>query len=314
MLLDANAHAILRMNHSAGQVRSYQLKRHELGFFQADPLPTAAELQLYYRDRYYQNPLVATYRRRYDAEEQAAQEIPARVTDHLLRKDAPLAPRSLLDVGCGEGIFMQAMSDLGWMVKGVDYSEEGVRTHRPAMLPQLVVGDSLELLRSMQGQGAVFGFVNLGNILEHVLDPLDLLQLCGTLLAPHGVLRVVVPNDGSAFQGMLESHQLAGRTWFAPPDHLSYFDDDSLVRTLAHCGYRVARMLGDFPIELYLLNESSNYVLARERGPHAHRARIRAVNFVASRGIEAYVRWAEGLAAGGTTRSCIAFAQRVDPA
>jgi 2-polyprenyl-3-methyl-5-hydroxy-6-metoxy-1,4-benzoquinol methylase len=310
MLMAGNANALRHMSKSAGQSQTYKLRRHALGFLQADPLPTADELQQYYRDQYFQRPAVATYARRYDEEEQSAQQVPAMVADYVAGIDAPKAPRTLLDVGCGEGIFMQAMADRGWDVHGMDYSEEGVHHHRPSLLPKLQVGDSVQLLRAMQDGSARFGMVNLGNIVEHVLDPVELLLLCRGLVEPGGLLRVVVPNDGSAFQALLEREGLAGKTWFAPPDHLSYFDEASLNAILKHCGCSVVRMLGDFPIELFLLNESSNYVRDRNVGASAHRARIKAVNFVASQGVERYVRWAQGLIAGGTSRSCIAFARQ----
>ena len=61
--------------------------------------------------------------------------------------------------------------------------------------------------------------------------------------------------------------------WIHPPDHLSYFNFDSLPKILNHCNFKVEKLLGDFPIELFLLHPESNYI-DKKAGKQAHQARI----------------------------------------
>ena len=65
--------------------------------------------------------------------------------------------------------------------------------------------------------------------------------------------------------------------------------------------------MGDFPIELYLLNKNSNYIKNRDLGKDAHLARVKMSNFISARGVEAYIKWSEGLAAAEIARTCIFF-------
>lgn len=288
-----------------------QLSRHPLGFLQVSPLPSEEELEKYYRDQYFQAPTVKTYARKYSQEELVLHQVACEVADHLFMIERPGGTRSVFDIGCGEGFFLKGMKSLGWNVSGTDYSSEGIANHNPELKGEMTFGPALEVIEQFRKSRRTFGLVNLGNILEHVLDPLQLLESVRPLLRADGLLRVVVPNDSSSFQSMLETLGCAGRPWIHPPDHLSYFNFDCLPAVLASTGFETIRMLGDFPIELYLLNKHSNYDADKSRGPEAHLARVRTVHNVRSRGVENYVRWAEGLAAGATSRSCIAFAKPV---
>jgi hypothetical protein len=87
---------------------------------------------------------------------------------------------------------------------------------------------------------------------------------------------VTVPNDGSMLQeNLYESGDIPDRFWIALPDHLAYFSADSLAATADRTGWRCLEMIGDFPVDLFLLHEGSNYIRDRSKGPAAHQARVR---------------------------------------
>ena len=48
-----------------------------------------------------------------------------------------------------------------------------------------------------------FDLIWLGNVLEHVLDPVDLLLKLRRLVTPLSIVIVTVPNDGNEYQEML---------------------------------------------------------------------------------------------------------------
>jgi SAM-dependent methyltransferase len=285
----------------------YTLKKNSLGFYQVDPMPDEEELQAYYSEKYYQAPVVKTYALNYTEEERKLSQIAPEVADFIFNNESPLKERSLYDIGCGEGFFMDGLHKLGWEVAGTDYSEEGIKNQNPHLYPKVTYKPALDDIQERLSADQKFSLVNLGNILEHVIDPVGFLGEIKNLIHKDGLVRIVVPNDNSEFQELLTNLNFANREWFHPPDHLSYFNFESLKVVLDHTGFNTIRTLGDFPIEMFLLNESSNYYKHKSTGPNAHYSRVIISNYIRERGITAYVKWAETLADIRLSRSCIFY-------
>lgn len=290
--------------------QKYKLKKHKLGFYQICPLPKQQELEQYYRDKYFQKPTVSTYSRTYSRSELLYNKIACEVTDFIALKLGLKGQKTVLDVGCGEGFFLKGLKDLKWKVLGTDLSCEGVKTQNFSIINKIRFGPAEKILGQLRQQKVQFSLVNLGNILEHVINPILLLKDIFPLLQANGILRVVVPNDASGFQAMLKKEKRSQGSWIHPPDHLSYFNFRSLKKVLSSCNYTPVFELGDFPIELFLLNKHSNYENQKKTGTEAHYARVKTSLYVRSRGLENYIKWASGLASGDTTRSCILFAKK----
>lgn len=288
----------------------YKLKKHKLGFYQIYPLPNQKDLEKYYREKYYQKPEVATYSRSYSGPELLLGKTACEVTNFIVSKMGIRGPKTVFDIGCGEGFFLQGLKKLNWKISGTDFSCEGVRLHNPNILKKIQFGPAEIILRQLKRRKKKFSLINLGNILEHVINPILLLKEVFPLLEKGGILRVVVPNDKSGFQALLKKEKRSNESWIHPPDHLSYFNFETLCSVLTYCKFKPIYKLGDFPIEFFLLNKYSNYENRKKYGSEAHFARVKTVNYVRSRGIINYIQWASGLAAGGTSRSCIVFAKK----
>jgi len=72
-----------------------------------------------------------------------------------------------------------------------------------------------------------FDAINLKCVLEHVPNPMEILEICKSLLKDSGMICVEVPNDFNILQ--LQVHKLdKPQYWIAIPDHINYFDFDSL--------------------------------------------------------------------------------------
>jgi 2-polyprenyl-3-methyl-5-hydroxy-6-metoxy-1,4-benzoquinol methylase len=287
-----------------------RLVRHPLGFLQIADIPSADELKAFYEERYYQTGQ-GSYRASYDSEE-------LRYLDHVIERKAHAVTQvrgdglgTMLDVGCGEGFALAWFARQGWTVEGLDHSSAGVTAMNPEMAPRVDFGDVFVLLDERIREGRSYDLVWMTNVLEHVVDPVALLRQLGDLVAPGGVLMITVPNDSSAFQEMLlERGHIPERFWVAPPDHLNYFNRDSLEATVAATGWHCRDISADFPIDLFLLHEGSNYVRDRDKGLAAHRARIQMELLLALRPVDEVNDYCRAMARVGLGRTLTAVLAR----
>jgi len=284
-----------------------RLRRHALGFLQVRDIPSPSELTEYYARQYYQQEK-SNYRRSYPPEELDWIQI------KLAQKHAAISELignktgSLLDVGCGEGFAMAYFLQQGWTVSGIDHSDHGLAQINPALLPFLRTGDVFHFLNNAIASSEQYDLVWLSNVLEHVTDPVELLQSLKELVTPGGVLVVTVPNDGTLLQEYLyESAQISERFWIAIPDHISYFNSDSLRSVAESCGWSCTRIIADFPIDWFLSHPGSNYVSNREMGAAAHKARIMLDRLMAHSAPEAVNRFYESMATLGLGRQITAY-------
>lgn len=283
------------------------VRRHPLGFLEIAEKPSADALRSYYAERYFQSNQ-GNYRSAYGPDERAYIETKvaqrARIVDELRGGHVG----SMLDVGCGEGFAMAQFQRGGWVVTGLDYSRAGVAAMNPQCLPALVTGDVETLLQQARDTGQTFDLIWLSNVLEHVRDPVGLMNQMHGLLSDGGVLVIVVPNDFSAVQRQLLARgHVTAEFWVAPPDHLSYFDATTLCSLGAATNYRCQRVIADFPIDWFLYHPGSNYVADRLAGPPAHRARIDLENLIANKPIEQVNTFYEAMASLGLGRQITAF-------
>lgn len=138
--------------------------------------------------------------------------------------------RGLLDVGCGDGSFLEALGARPAL--GLDWSVAAVRAVAARGFPAL----RGELLAAPLAPRSL-SVVTMFHYLEHVTGAGQHLSAARRLLGPGGRLVVQVPN-AAAWQ----CHLLRGR-WggYDPPRHLVNYDTLTLRRTLERHGFRVRR-------------------------------------------------------------------------
>ena len=283
------------------------LKIHDLGFLQIDPLPTPAELTEYYEKLYYQDSKSSTFQPSYSNEElQYINNKIAQKANFLLNKT--ISSGRLLDVGCGEGFVLAFFKKLGWSVEGIDFSDFGITTYNHDLLKYFIKGDIYKILKEKTVKNEKFELIWLGNVLEHVLDPIELLVQLKMLLSNKGMLVISVPNDGSKYQEFLLNGGMVSRKWWvAYPDHLSYFNYESLLRVTDFAGFESQDLIGDFPIDFFLLHPKSNYVNDASKGKDAHKARVLFENFLGQKPLDEINAFYSQLAKIGLGRDLTIF-------
>ena len=287
-----------------------RLRRHALGYVEVVDKPSPAELRAYYAERYYQSNQ-GNYRVAYGPQERRYIEAKVNQKAHIVRKLRGDAAGSLLDVGCGEGFAMSFFRRDGWRVEGLDYSSAGLIAMNPECADALTTGDVTSLLQERITGAREYDVIWLNNVLEHVVDPPELMTQLHRLLADGGVVVVTVPNDFSRYQQhLLETAQVDAPFWVALPDHLAYFTADSLTAIGEATGYNCRHLVADFPIDWFLLHPGSNYARDRSRGPAAHEARIQLENLLAERPVDDVNGLFEAMAKVGLGRQITAFFTR----
>src|SRR5262245_38693340 len=86
-------------------------------------------------------------------------------------------PGTALEVGCGNGFMLDVLRQQGWQVLGTERTEESASYARSVLGLQVITG-GLEALP----KGLRFDLIILFQVLEHIADPLALLEQCARLL------------------------------------------------------------------------------------------------------------------------------------
>lgn len=213
-----------------------------------------------------------------------------------------MANPRLLDVGCGTGHFADFLGRVvGCEIIGIEPSLEAAKHAASAGVR---VYSSIKTCREHE---EVFQAATLLNVLEHVNDPVSFLKQIHSLLTENALLLVMVPNDFSILQEAVRARLGKEPWWIAIPDHVNYFDFDSLSHVLGHAGYRVLDRTTSFPMEFFLAF-GDDYIIDPELGAAYHEKRVRfelTLPTELRRGL--YKRFAEL----GIGRHCIVVAQRV---
>lgn len=138
--------------------------------------------------------------------------------------------KSIVDLGCGNGVFLALLKqDIPEMqILGVDSNEDALTFANALGVPtrQMVVSEFLKSdIRA--------DVIALWGVLEHVKEPLGLLEKLKGNLNPNGTLIVCVPNVLSFVVQVL-----GPRCFTFCPQHLWYFSIQTLKRTFEMAGYR----------------------------------------------------------------------------
>lgn len=136
-----------------------------------------------------------------------------------------------LDVGCGLGTMVAAMSHLGMKAEGVEPSSVAAKKSRAAGLK--IFSGSLEQAKFPSG---TFDAITMLHVLEHTPNPIETLRECRRVLKPDGELIVSVPNYDSLVRALVRS------SWngFSQPHHLHHFRVGSIRAAADRAGLCIA--------------------------------------------------------------------------
>lgn len=158
------------------------------------------------------------------------------------------APKSrVLDLGCAAGDLGEALSNLDFIVTGVesDPAAIAVARGRLANVIQTDLSDS-SWVKVVQEHSPREGFdaLCLGDVLEHLPNPQQTLREAVSLLAPDGIVVISIPNVA---HGALRLALLQGRWNYTSEGlldatHLHFFTRSSAIDLVHRCGLGVLEL------------------------------------------------------------------------
>lgn len=156
------------------------------------PAPSRAHL----RERYEEEHRSGKWKRLMEHADGGEIERRARVISRLARRSSG---GMLLDVGFGDGRFLDAACRLGWKTMGTEVALSAAS--RAARRHRRIVGD-LETLR----QGPIFDVITFFDVLEHLREPADVVRQACARLREDGLIVITMPNVRGTASLLAASH------------------------------------------------------------------------------------------------------------
>ena len=133
---------------------------------------------------------------------------------------------NVLDVGCSTGGFLYQLNRRfpgGYTLLGADASGPAL-AHAASRGVPVIHGSFPDL----DFAGKQFDAVTFWAVFEHLLEPKVFLEKAASVLKPHGLCLVLVPNGQS-----LAARLLGARYRYIYPQHLNYFTRSTLTRLVS---------------------------------------------------------------------------------
>lgn len=150
-----------------------------------------------------------------------------RIHEKLSQEGREPKQTTILDVGSGLCVFLAVMMEVGYRGACVDPDPISAEHAKKIGVSEVFQGSVADVEGSFQA-------LTLNKVLEHVVDPLTMLQDAVSLLEPGGLCYVELP-DG---EGALKDHAMVDREEFYIEHHYA-FDKESTRLLMTKAGLRV---------------------------------------------------------------------------
>jgi len=131
----------------------------------------------------------------------------------------------VLDVGCGGGQSLALFKRLSWETHGTDASSHACDAARQAGVDHVYCGH----LDQLPIPDNYFDLVVIANVIEHVPNPMVVLQRIGAALKPGGTVLMIFPNSSGFSAGLFGPYRFN----IDVPRHLWQFNHASLKTLIA---------------------------------------------------------------------------------
>jgi len=136
---------------------------------------------------------------------------------------------TLFEIGVGASECLLAAREIGYETFGIDVIERHVEDAKNLYGLNAETADFNEYQSGKQ-----WDVIIMGDVLEHVNDPVRAIEKAAGLLGPKGALWISTPNFESAVSAVIKHDDVMRKQQY----HLNYFSRESLYATLARFGLK----------------------------------------------------------------------------
>jgi len=150
---------------------------------------------------------------------------------------------NLLDIGSGTGDFLRyCLENSEFIVHGLDYCEDVYEE-----MTKLIGLDRYyhnQKLEDIDFQDKKFGLITLWGVLEHLYDPVSLMQKCHDILGPNGHMIILIPNIYS------RAFKIFGikTPTLNPAEHIQFYTEKSVDFLCKITGFKISSMFQELPV------------------------------------------------------------------
>lgn len=141
--------------------------------------------------------------------------------------------KRVLDYGCGAGQLTEKLVPLAKSIEGVE---------RTASFRRRLEDRGLRVYNHISETPDAYDVILMFHVLEHLPEPVTVIEECLSKIKPGGLLYIEVPNVNDALISLYDVP--AYRKFHFFRDHLHYFSRQSLTETFRQAGCRDVRVFG----------------------------------------------------------------------
>jgi 2-polyprenyl-3-methyl-5-hydroxy-6-metoxy-1,4-benzoquinol methylase len=170
-----------------------------------------------------------------------------RILDRSVMELKMIPGGRLLDIGCGNGQLLANLQGIGWQVQGVEVDPEAVEVAR---------GKNLEVrlgtVKDQNYSDSYFDVITMSHVIEHVHEPIILLEECRRILKTGGQIIIRTPNLQSL------GHSLFKDAWrgLEPPRHLYLYSCESMKTIVERAGFLMQSLVTSAHIARFIYLDS----------------------------------------------------------
>jgi len=145
--------------------------------------------------------------------------------------------KSILDIGCGTGDFLEVCKKTGWDIKGIEPNDKARNLALKKLKDKDFLVNNINCL--LESNHRSYDVITMWHVLEHIPDLEEQIVYLKKLLKKNGTLIIAVPN--------YKSHDAEhyGKYWAAydVPRHLWHFSRKSLSLIFTEFGFKIVKTL-----------------------------------------------------------------------
>lgn len=137
---------------------------------------------------------------------------------------------NILDIGCGDGFFLEEAKKRNWNVYGTEYTDVAI-----TICNAKGINTAQGKLDSAKYSPSFFDIITSFEVIEHINNPNEDIAYCTAILRKGGGIYFTTPNFNSLSRLYLKN------TWnvIEYPEHLSYYTKKTLTRLLNQNNFKI---------------------------------------------------------------------------